>query len=309
MLLTRHNLLTQTLRLALPAILYLIACLSIANSTAIAQQFPELSGRIVDEAQLMDEAAESSLAAQLAQHEIETTNQIVVVTVTSLQGYEIADYANRLGRAWEIGTSESNNGVLLLIAPNNRQVRIEVGYGLEGALTDALASVIIQREILPAFRSDDYSTGISQGANAIMQAIKGEYSAPSGDNVEGARKSPLSGEAENFIPLVFIALVAASHLLNRIGRRRVANSAFPSGFVGLFAALSSGSIVIGVLAAIAVFLLMYFKGSSGGGGSSTGGGRGGYIGTGGGFGRGGGFSGGFGGGGGSFGGGGASGSW
>ena len=288
------------------ALLCLLACLTVAGGIAIAQQFPELSGRIVDVAQLMDPSTESTLSAQLAQHERETSNQLVVVTVPTLQGYAIADYANRLGRAWQIGTSANNNGVLLVVAPNDRQVRIEVGYGLEGALTDALASVIIQREILPAFRSNDYSKGITQGSNAIMQAIKGEYSAPTGSSY-ASDKGPFDGEAANFIPLIFIALVALSNLLSRIGKRRVANSAFPSGFAGLFAALASGNIAIGIIAAIAVFLLMYFKGSGGGG--STGGGRGGYIGTGGSFGHGGGFSGGFGGGGGSFGGGGASGSW
>lgn len=279
---------------------------AIANSQfSHAQNFPELTGRVVDQAQLLDQAQESSLSAQLEAHEAQTSNQIVVVTVSELEGYAIADYANQLGRAWQIGTAENNNGVLLLVAPANRKVRIEVGYGLEGALTDSLSSVIIQREILPAFRDNDYALGISKGVSAILQAVEGEYSVPT--TTSGNSGSMTSGAFDHLIPLIFIAMVAITEVLRRTGRRKAANGAFPAGFVGLFATLASGNVLIGLALAILAFLFIYFKGSGdGGGGGSSSGRQGGLIGTGGSGGFGGG---GFGGGGGSFGGGGASGSW
>lgn len=278
---------------------------------SFAQSFPDLTGRVVDQAQLLDPTQEASLSAQLEAHEAQTSNQIVVVTIANLEGYAIADYANQLGRTWQIGTAENNNGVILLIAPASRKVRIEVGYGLEGALTDSLSSIIIQREILPAFRDNDYPTGISQGISAIIQAVEGEYDIPT-NTTTGKNGDDISDAIGNFIPLIFIAMVAVPELLKRIGFRKAANGAFPAGFAGLFATLISGNVLIGIAIAIAAFLFIYFKGSgNGGGGPSSR--TGGYIGTGGlggGGGMGGGFGGGgFGGGGGSFGGGGASGSW
>jgi len=126
---------------------------------------------VVDLAGLLSATEEDSLTASLAAHENESGNQIVVVTTPDLQGFDIVDYANRLGRHWEIGTSENDNGVLLVVAHNDRKVRIEVGYGLEGALTDSLSSVIIQREILPSFRNNKYAAGIEKGVTAILQAV------------------------------------------------------------------------------------------------------------------------------------------
>ena len=110
-------------------------------------------------------------------HERATTNQVVVATVASLQGYEIADFGVRLGRAWKIGQGDRNNGTILLVAPNERQVRIEVGYGLEGSLPDALAFQIIQVEILPRFQAGDTDGGVLAGARAILSAIEGSYKA------------------------------------------------------------------------------------------------------------------------------------
>ena len=289
---------------------YLLLLAGLLGQLAQAQSFPQLTGRVVDQAQLLDPASQAALIERLASHEALTSNQIVVATISSLEGFDIADYANRLGRAWQIGTAENDNGVLLVIAPNDRKVRIEVGYGLEGALTDALSSVIIEREILPAFRDNDYISGINNGVDAIIQAIAGEYTPAQG--VAGDGNDGYEGTFENLIPLVFIAIVAVSQILRRSGLRKAAHSAFPSGFVGLFATLASGSLLIGIAIAVIVFIFMYKNTSERRRRSS--GRRGGYMGPGGGFGggfggSGGGFGGGFGGGGGSFGGGGASGSW
>ena len=130
------------------------ALLLLFAAPAEAQDFPKLTGRVVDSANLLSPADEGELTQKLEALETASTRQLVVVTTPDLQGYDIADYGYRLGRAWKIGQDESNNGTLLIVAPNERKVRIEVGYGLEPILTDALSSVIIQTQILPRFRDE-----------------------------------------------------------------------------------------------------------------------------------------------------------
>lgn len=142
-----------------------------------APKFPPLTGRVVDDAHLLTAAQQQTLSAKLATEEKKTSNQVVVVTLPSLQGYTIDQYGYQLGRDWGIGQKKRNNGVLLIVAPNEHKVRIEVGYGLEGALTDALSSIIIRNDILPAFRKGDYYQGINNGVNSILKAIAGEYKA------------------------------------------------------------------------------------------------------------------------------------
>ena len=110
---------------------------------ALAQNFPALSGRVIDAANLLSADARASLDQKLKAHEDKTSDQIVVATIASLENYDIADYANRLFRQWKLGQAKTNNGVLVLVAPNERKIRIEVGYGLEGSLTDAVSRVII----------------------------------------------------------------------------------------------------------------------------------------------------------------------
>ncbi len=114
----------------------------------------------------------------LERHERKTTNQVVVVTLQSLQGYPIEDFGYRLGRHWGIGQEGKDNGALLIVAPNERKVRIEVGYGLEGTLTDALVKTIIESEIVPRFRENKYPGGIRAGVISILKAIDGTYEAP-----------------------------------------------------------------------------------------------------------------------------------
>lgn len=295
--------------------LFALSHLALVGGSVNAQEqyFPELTGRVVDQAGLLNDASINVLDAQLRAHEQETSNQLVVVTVPSLHGYEIADYANQLGRHWKIGSSEEDNGILLVVAPKDRKVRIEVGYGLEGGLTDSLSSIIVQREILPAFRDKQYAVGIQDGVNAILKAIAGEYTAPSKTS-RNKGTDPISEKIGSVLPLIFIALIGIPEILRRTGRRKAANGAFPAGFSGLLATLITGSLLAGLAFTIAVFLFVYFKGSSGksssGGVGSSRTSRGGYAGSGGISGGGGGSGGGgFSGGGGSFGGGGASGSW
>ena len=137
-----------------------------------APEFPELTGRVVDAANILPPEAEVSIGTKLAQLEATTTRQVVVATVSDLQGYDIADYGYQLGRTWAIGQKGEDNGAILLVAPNERRVRIEVGYGLEPVLTDALSSLIIQRQILPAFREGDMPSGVEAGVDAIVEQLQ-----------------------------------------------------------------------------------------------------------------------------------------
>lgn len=139
---------------------------------AVAQTFPKLTGRVVDEAHLLQPAQVQQIEALSTQVEEASTRQFVVATVPDLQGYTIEDYGYRLGRTWEIGQGQANNGVILLVAPKERKVRIEVGYGLEPIMTDALSSVIINQTVLPRFRDGDMAGGIVAGSQAIAEQLK-----------------------------------------------------------------------------------------------------------------------------------------
>src|ERR1700759_5177677 len=136
-----------------------------------AADFPPLTGRIVDQANLLPTADRSALETKLADLEVKSGIQLVVATVNSLGGEEIEPYANALFRAWKLGEKTKNNGVLLLVAPNERKVRIEVGYGLEGTLTDALSKVIITNAIAPRFKAGDFGDGISRGVDDIITVL------------------------------------------------------------------------------------------------------------------------------------------
>ena len=136
--------------------------------------FPSLTGRVVDEAGLLDAAKRAEIEAKLAALEAKTTDQFVVVTIRSLQGRTIEEYGYRLGRSWGIGQKDKNNGVLLIVAPNEHKVRIEVGYGLEGTLPDAITSLIVQNSILPRFKANDYPGGIARGVDDIVKVLSGE---------------------------------------------------------------------------------------------------------------------------------------
>lgn len=156
-------------------ILILIAFISLACAGAAQTLiFPALTGRVVDEAGLLDASGRTALADSLAGLEAKTRDQLVVVTLNSLQGTSIEDYGYQLGRRWQIGQKTKNNGVLLIVASAEREVRIEVGYGLEGTLTDAMTKMIIENSILPLFKAGDLSTGIKRGVEDIIQVLSGD---------------------------------------------------------------------------------------------------------------------------------------
>ncbi len=133
--------------------------------------FPALTGRVVDEARLLDPAVAARLEAKLARLEARTTDQFVVVTVKSLMGHDMDSYGLRLGNTWGIGRKDKNNGVLLIVAPNERKVRIEVGYGLEATLTNGISRLILDEFILPAFRRGDFNEGIERGVDKIIRVL------------------------------------------------------------------------------------------------------------------------------------------
>lgn len=265
----------------LSAIAIVLACV-VAAAAALAQSsltFPELTGRVVDQAGILDQAARDKLEKLSADLEAKSTDQLVVVTLKSLQGTSIEDYGYQLGRKWQIGQKDKNNGVLLIVAPNDRKVRIEVGYGLEGTLTDAIGSFIIQQAILPRFRSGDVAGGVLRGAEDIVNVLTGdgeEYK----ERARAANAAPGLSLSE-MIVIAFWIIIAILIIRNVLADMRRTSGAVPRGRVRRTRDWTDyNPIILG-------------GGSSGSSGSSWGGGD----------------SGGFSGGGGSFGGGGSSGSW
>ena len=273
-------------------IVWLVALLFLATG-ASAQTFPPLTGRVVDQAHLLRPEQVVDLTSKSEALEAQTGRQFVVATVSSLEGYPIEDYAYRLGRAWKIGTEKKDDGVVLLVAPNEHKVWIATGYGAGGFLTDAMSGVIVRDDILPHFKQSppDYGGGIEAGADAIIK----QMSLPPDQaqkNIAEAQQTQQKRQHSSGSPLpvifwfMIIAFVVLSHFRRGRGRRYRTRSGGISPWVVLWGLneLSRGS----------------RGGGWGGGGFSGGSGWGG-----GGFGGGGGFSGG----GGSFGGGGAGGSW
>jgi uncharacterized protein len=145
--------------------------LVLVTGPAYALTFPALTGRVVDEAGILDPATKAALEQKLSDFETKTTGQLVVVTLKSLQGTSIEDYGYQLGRHWQIGQKEKNTGALLIVAPNERKVRIEVGYGFEGTLTDAVSKLIIENSVIPRFRANDFAGGMGRGVDDIIQAV------------------------------------------------------------------------------------------------------------------------------------------
>ena len=182
---------------------WLLPCLLLWTAVLqAAPDFPALSGRVVDEANLMSRKQAHQLTQQLAAFEKRSGIQLVVVSIDSLDGETIEEYGYQLGRHWGIGQKGKNNGVLLLIAQDERKVRIEVGYGLEGALPDAIAANIIQTRILPAFKRGDMVAGVVAGSQSIMQALAGEY-----QPVDTAKKEDKLGGPWLFILMVIVMIV------------------------------------------------------------------------------------------------------
>ncbi len=182
------------------AIAAICALFVLALHVAAEPTFPELTGRIVDNASLLTAEDRVAIHDELEALEAKSTDQLVVVTLPSLQGYEIEDYGYQLGRKWGIGQKGKDNGVLLIVAPNERKVRIEVGRRLEPTLTDLLSKLIIENAILPAFRRGDFSGGIRAGVRDIKDVLLGDAEAVK----ERAKHPPESLEVD-WVALLLIA--------------------------------------------------------------------------------------------------------
>lgn len=196
--------------------------LMLQGQVALAQsgpEFPELTGRVVDQADLLDAAAESQLTQMLEAHEQATTEQVVVVTLPDLQGNAIEDFGYQLGRHWGIGQEGEDNGALLIVAESERQVRIEVGYGLEGRLTDANSATIINQIITPAFRQGDFTSGIMNGTAAMVKVLGGEpLAVPAQSPRDRASEKPSLGLASLFFIIVMAVIFFVGGGRGRGGR-------------------------------------------------------------------------------------------
>jgi len=243
------------------AILLLILVAVIAASPGLAAEpkFPALSGRVVDNANVLTSSMQTELTDMLAAHERATGEQVVVVTLESLQGYPIEDYGYQLGRYWGIGQKGKNTGAILIVAPKEHKVRIEVGYGLEGKLTDAISRTIIESDIVPNFRRNDFNGGVLAATTSILRVLGGE-------SVQSSAESSTPMDKHDLVPDELILLALAVWIIMVIILDRVGSSKY---FLHS-ARRSFGS-----------------GGYSGGGGGFSGGGGGGFSGGGGSFGGGG----------------------
>jgi uncharacterized protein len=278
-------------------------------AAAEARDVPPLTGRVVDLAQVLPPAVAEQLSSRLKAHEDKTTNQVAVLIIPSLEGEPLFDFSHRVATTWKLGQKGTDNGALLLVAIKDRKVRIEVGYGLEGALTDARAAQIIRNEIVPRFRQGDFAGGITAGADAILKTIEGTYTA--------AERPPGPAQPDDRVGSVLLAVIIGvmiGLMLSRV--HRFVGAAAGGGISFLAAPWLAPALVAGLATLALVSLFGAFSQGTGRrsrGGmfpddwisySSRGGGwsQGGFGGS---FGGSGGFSGG----GGDFGGGGASGDW
>ncbi|NOY69613.1 MAG: methanol dehydrogenase [Deltaproteobacteria bacterium] len=290
----------------------LIVFILLAPGLATALKVPALKDRVNDYAGLLSPRATAMLDSKLENLEKSDSTQVVVLIVPSLAGDALTDFSMRVAEAWKIGQKDKDNGALLLIAKKDRKIRIEVGYGLEGRLTDMVSGQIIRNIIRPAFRNGDFDRGVIDGVDAITAAVRGEYKNAGNSR---SRRMPISEPSGGAV----FSMVVFVFLLLQIGRiKRSAGTVAGGVLLPMFGAMFFpfswmillALIPIGLVSGLVFSVIGAAMAASGGISSSTsrrgGYGGGGYWGGGGGF--GGGF-GGFSGGGGGFGGGGASGGW
>lgn len=171
------------------SLLILLFSLLATVQLARAAEIPYLTGRVNDYAGILSEQTRTALSELLKAHEERTTNQVVVLTLASLQGEHIEDYSNQVFNAWKLGQADKDNGILILVVPDERRMRIEVGYGLEGNMPDILASRIIREIMTPRFREGDFNGGIEEGTLAVLQVLEGQ-DLPGTADLDEASDSP-----------------------------------------------------------------------------------------------------------------------
>ncbi|MBK8323155.1 MAG: TPM domain-containing protein [Betaproteobacteria bacterium] len=293
--------------LAGAAALFLVSAAAFAADPGDPISVPKLTGRVVDLTGTLSSPQRESIAGKLAAFEGTRGSQVVVLLVPSIGTETIEEFATRVTDDWKLGRAGVDDGVLFVIAKQERKLRIQSGRGVQGTLTDAMSKRIIVERVSPKFRTGDFAGGIEAGVEAILKAIEGESLPPP------AKKKATSGSVgvvssfENFLWLAFLVVPVAGLVLRSL-LGRFLGAGLTGGATGLAAGFIFGSVIFGAVAAIGAFILVLGMGSSrlasrgGGGGWTTGG----FGGGGGGWSSGGG---GFSGGGGGFDGGGASGDW
>ncbi len=292
-------------------ILALVMCWAVAAAADVA--VPPLSGRVVDQTGTLSSGDIASLTQTLKSLEARKGSQVAVLIVPTTEPETIEQYSIRVAEAWKIGRKKIDDGALLVVARNDRHLRIEVGYGLEGSLTDATTKRIIDEDITPKFKAGDFASGITAGVNRMIRVIDGEQlPAPEPPHWQ----SPGSFSIDPLNPFLIIPVLLLGGLMRRTLGRLI-GSAATGGLVTLVAWYLFGSLLAAVLAGVIASIFVMFSdsitspapGRRGRGGGWSGGGYGGSYSGGGGSSSSSSDSGGFSGGGGSFGGGGASGSW
>jgi uncharacterized protein len=281
------------------SLLALLICWAFAALADVA--VPTLSGRVVDQTGTLSAGDISSLTQKLKDLETRMGSQVAVLIVPTTEPETIEQFSIRAAEAWKVGRRRIDDGALLVVAKNDRKLRIEVGYGLEGSLTDATASRIIDEIIVPKFRSGDFAGGISAGVDRIIAVAEGEkLPAP----VSQRQNADWLTNFDPLNPFLLFALIIVGGIVRSVLGRLLGALAM-GGIVGALAWFIAGSLAASLIVAVIAFLLTMFGETM-----ASSGGRGGWVSGGGGFSGGGsGGGGGFSGGGGSFGGGGASGSW
>lgn len=215
--------------------LILGAAVVLAALIAAASDVPYLTGRVTDNAEILSASVRKSLTEQLKAHEDRAGNQIAVLTVSSLDGESIEEYAEAVFKEWKLGQKGKDNGILVVVAPHDRRMRIEVGYGLEGTIPDSLAGSIIRNAMTPRFKSGDYDGGIEAGISAILTVLENGKAPDFGSDAEVETKTSLFSGGAPDIPLT----------------ERILFGAFIFGIIGLFT-------VIGVLTPRTGWFLYFF---------------------------------------------------
>lgn len=276
----------------------LLALAALAASAADTIPVPKLSGRVIDLSGTLDASQQQAIAAKLAAFEQAKGSQVAVLLVPTIGTETIEEFATRVTDEWKLGRAGVDDGVLFVVAKQERRMRIQTGRGVQGVLTDALSRRIIAERVSPRFRAGDFAGGINDGVDAILKAIEGE-SLPAPAQSAPRAKSSSGASIENFFWMAFVVVPVAGAILRSLLGRFVGAS-LTSGVTGLAAWLIFGSLALGAIAAVVAFVAVLFMGTNalsarrgggwtsggswgGGGGWSSGGGDGGFSGGGGGF--------------------------
>lgn len=244
----------------------------IGVALSAAPTFPELTGRVVDQAGLLTPEQEHALADMSGTIERDSTVQVVIVTLKSLEGYDIAEYGYQLARYWKVGQKDEDNGILIMIAPKDKKVRIEIGYGLEGYITDAQAHEIIQNRMFPRFKEKDVYGGLRDTLDTIGQTLSQEYV-----NVYGGASEKRASHTSifymamiGFAPLLLLVLGYGKSMIRSRTLNRVVNGIIAGGIAGVVSWFLFFLLPISVIAGIVFFAVGYFIDSRNSSGSDFG---------------------------------------